>query len=286
MIVQSSCLPECTNLTDAIDIIGEMTEDVFQTAVGESRMRKLNHKHTAFLTAQQQPWSRICSSVADLEALQLVAQAVSYSDSGFLLLETAQEIVQSVFFEHSLTCSWAAKPCFLVEKLLRYLPIIVLGLNQSVSGEKQIMSIAARPSDGSQFLQQIVTLATTVNQAATRTQETLRDLPIHDYLLVMETERDRRVFKGLVVAVTNKTFVRQAFGWERGSIAKISEDLGVVDCFVADFHGMLRSIEYHGTTSSAQRKRMRHESLLQLAVNGFLGSKKRGGRPSKIRQFE
>ena len=182
-------------------------------------------------------------------------------------------------------CPWAIRPCTLKKKLLNYLPVITIDLNQSVSGVGAVTLVSARPPDGSQFLQQLCVMASKANKAAAKTQEIIQGLPISDYLLVMDTEKDRRVFKGLVAAVTNPTFVRQNFNWSRSSIAQISEDLDVVGCFVADYHEMMHSIEYCNTASVQKRRQMRKQANLQLKLNDFLSSHGHGGRPSLILEY-
>ena len=101
----------------------------------------------------------------------------------------------------------------------------------------------------------------------------------------METERDRRVFKGIVVELAGSTFCRQQFNWNLGSIAKIQEDMGMIDCFLADLTNLLTSIEYCAEVSPAKRRSMRRRARLKIALAGFMGSGKCTGAPSLIHRF-
>jgi hypothetical protein len=224
------------------------------------------------------------SAACTLEALLLVGSAIQCSDSGFLELETASELVAHVFHIQDCKCAWLSRKHLMLSKLMKYLPIISVKLDGAVSGKSTSFNISARPPEGNCMLQQVATLAAIANSASSQTQTALRSLPMKAFLQVMETERDRRVFKGVIAAVTNPTFVRSAFNWHSGSIANISEELGLVDYYLADLHKMMQSVDYCNATSTAVRKRMRREALLRLNLNGFLGER-RGGRPSLIEQY-
>lgn len=284
--VQSSSLPEHITLTGAILTLEEMASEGFQATVTANRLKRKTSRHCAYLTTDQQLWGDLRSSVPDLDALQLVAEAIASSDSGFIQLNTVREMVESSYFEHQQQCPWVVRPITLITKLLRYLPVITIKIGASTSGVKAALHVSARPPDGSQYLQQIGALVTTANHNAAQLSERLRNLPIKSYLAVMESERDRRVFKGLVTQITNPTFVRSAFNWQQGSISKITEDLDAIDFYISDVHQMLQSVDYCSATSPAVRKRLRKKAFMRLSTNNFLSSRKRGGRPSKIRQFE
>ena len=271
----------------AISTLEEMASLEFQAQLGLARSkRKAGGRHSAHLSSEQQPWKDLCSSVPDLDALHLIGMAISASDSGFISLDTVREMVECAFLEHQQSCAWLVRPSILTSKLLRYLPVMMVTRGALVSGQKTAVHVAARPPDGAQFLQQIGSLVAEVNSIDAQVQQKLRALPIKSYLAVLETERDRRVFKGLVTQITNPTFVKAAFNWQHGSMSKITEDLDAIDCYVSDIYQLLQSVDYCNTTSSAVRKRLRKSAFVRLATNNFLGSRKRGGRPSKIRQFE
>ena len=277
--VHTSLLPDGMSMSDAITILDGMTGSKFQTVL------KANTKQKAkILNEDQAPWRKVACDVPCLDALATVALGILSCDTGFLDLSTVVEMVRSVYAEHKATCSWLRRPKELLSQLMRYLPVTSVRFYAAKSGQKTVFKVAARPPNGHQFLKQVQTLASVANINANATQNTLKALPMASYLMTLETERDRRAFKGLVVAVTNPTFARSTFNWKHASIGKISEDLELVDVYLADVQQLISSVEYCNTVSPAVRKRMRREAMVRLSLAGFLG-KKRGGRPSKIEQY-
>ena len=206
---------------------------------------------------------------------------VETCDTGFVAIGTAIAAIESVFSGFDQTCSWTSRPSTVVLKLLRYLPLLnVKTVEATTSYTRDLNLLSARPPDGAQFISQISTLAQMLSTSAQSTQRKLQSLPIRSYLQVLESERDRRVFKGLISQLTSSSFVCETFGWKASSIAKIQEDLSLVDCHLASVNSMLTSIRYLSTPSLAVRKRMRRDQMAKLALSGFLG-RKRGGAPSK-----
>lgn len=277
-------MPPHLSLQQCLGTIEGMITLEFQAKVKAARKARTKHKHAKFLQQGQEPWGAICSDVPTLEALHIVGSAILCSDSGFIGLETASNLVEHIYGGHNSECPWLSRKSIVSRKLLKYLPVVSVQLDSNKSGKATSINLAARPIEGGQMLQQLTTLASIANESASETEATLRRLPIKDFLRVMDSERDRRVFKGVITAVTSPTFVQSAFGWQSGSIATISEDLGLVGCYLSDLHLLLQSVEYCCTSSLAVRKRMRREALLRLSLNGFLG-KKRGGRPSLIQKY-
>ena len=107
---------------------------------------------------------------------------------------------------------------------------------------------------------------------------------MQQYLQSMDTERDRRVFKGIVAQITSDTFVRSAFNWRKGSIAAIRADLEMVDFYIADLNRLLTSVDYCAIVSASKRKAVRMKVRLALAQSGYL-ERKRGGRPSLLHAY-
>ena len=281
--VTSSNLPEELDLQDVINFFAEMLSEDFQQHHKASKQN--HHKKPPSYT---DPWSVIMSSVRDLEWLSLAAEVVLSSETGFVSVKDLQAMLQD--FEVTLpggsTCPWLnSQPRDFIGKLLRYLPVLHLKFNDvTTSGVEQMSMIAARPTGGSQMLCQIASLAAATNHAANHTEQSFRDLPIKKYLQCMDTERDRRVVKGIIAQMTSETFVRSAFNWKRDSISKIKSDLGIVEFYVAELSNLLNSVEYCMTESPAVRKRMRRAARVALAQSGFL-EQKRGGRTSKLSEY-
>lgn len=95
----------------------------------------------------------------------------------------------------------------------------------------------------------------------------------------------KKMFKGLVTQLTNESFVCQTFGWKHISMAQIHQELGMADFYLADLQATLKPVEYWPTTSTSQRKRMRWQAQIKVASEARFLNSKRGGWPSKIRQF-
>jgi hypothetical protein len=280
--VQASPLPEHLSLQECLDTIEEISSPESQQKYKEARIARADHIHAKFLRQGQEPWAPICSAIPTLDALQIVGNAILCSDSGFVGLDTAVSLVVHVYADYDEECPWVSRKHKVIEKLLRYLPIMCVQLDASLSGQATTYNFSARPPDVN--LHQVATMAAIANTATAQTQVALRSLPMDQYLQAMGSERDRRIFKGVIAAITNPTFVRSAFNWQAGSIASIGEDLGLIDCYLSDLHQMLQSVSYCSTPSPAIRKRMRRQALLRSSLNGFL-TQKRGGRPSLIDRY-
>lgn len=265
--VSTSLLPDDVGLTDAMGTIADLLE--------QSRVLKKQNHHK-FLSADQEPWSHIARNVADLEALMAVGEAVSCCETGFISCTVLMEIVEELW-EGPNGCPWLRKMCTFREKLLRYLPVV------SVQVPTGFM-VGMHPPGGQHFLTQITQLASSLHSAASETQERLRAMPMRDYLRSMGCERDRRVFKGVIAQLTSPTFCKQQFNWQHDSIARIQEDLSLVDSYLSDLNNLLSSFEYCTETSAAKRRAMRRKARVSRALAGFLGAK-HGGRPSKLRQY-
>lgn len=276
--VQSSTLPEHMDLSGVVDRLAEMQDASFQAR----RKRKSDMKEAA-VAANYSFWQKIAADLQTIEALEVVGRMIDCCDSGFVQLNTIKAAVDSVFEEHSESCGWSTRCQRLVEKLLKYLPVVHIVIGKG-AGDANVDFLAARPPGGNEFLRQIASLAEMAENAYQETKRKLGALPVKQYLTVIDTERDRRVFKGLVAQITNHTFVRSEFGWRKESIASIEEELGLVEFHTADMHNLLLSMEYVGTKSVAKRKRMRRDARAKWALLGYL-NQKRGGRPSKLEKY-
>ena len=226
----------------------------------------------------------------DLELLHFAAEITINSESGFVPVEDMMQILQAAEGDGSCTdqahCPWLhGRKNRFVSKLLQHLPVMYLDFHEVCGGNLQkSQCFTSRPTGGPEMLHQIVSLVAMVDTAATNTQSKIESLPVQQYLQSMETERDRRVFKGIVAQITSDSFVRSAFNWRKGSIAAIKADLGMVDFYIADLNRLLTSVDYCATVSVSKRKAMRVKVRLALAQSGFL-ERKRGGRPSLLHAY-
>jgi hypothetical protein len=170
------------------------------------------------------------------------------SETGFVSLANVIEMLKEMedAGEH---LSWLhGHPSRVLDKLLRYLPVIHLEFDQSSpNGTMKASVLAARPPNGSQFLHLLEAMAAQADHAANDTTNKLRAAPVKQYLRAMDTERDRRIFKGVVAQLTSDSFVRSAFNWHKSSIADIKGELDLVEFYMSDLNKLFNSVQYHCT---------------------------------------
>jgi hypothetical protein len=282
-------------LTDVSDhmqtsmLSDDLTLDSVQTLLdvildrSEEEVMASRKQHQSSLDDEAAPWRHIATDPKTVETLSMVAELVLASDTGFVPLPMIMDFVKAR------DCGWGRWPNELVAKLLRYLPLVYVHFADVESeSSTEAQYIAARPPGGRVYLSQIARLAATTHNAATNTEKRLKELPIKDFLVSMECEKDRRVFKGLVAKLTSPTFVKQTFQWNYRSMSRVCAELDLVDVFLVDLNSLLTSVQYNTEISLSKRKRMRRTVRMKSDLSQFLARKRgtdQGGRPSLIDEY-
>jgi hypothetical protein len=209
-----------------------------------------------------------------------VAVVIVCSASGFLLLVDASALfeeahVKSIDGESTMK----GRPQRLQNVLLRYLPMLSVALEER--SEKVLLCV--RPPQAHDHILQFATLAMLVRVNSRESEQRAKEVPVLKYLHFLSTEQDCRVFKELLTHSTRTDFVVKQYKWKRGSIAAITEELAVIDFYMADLDKFLESVSYQAESKAYQRQKQRAAALAELRVSHFMLWKgEKGGRPSKL----
>jgi len=274
----AATLPPSMTLEAASDLITKLTSNDVQSQV--AKQKKL--KRPFFPSdSPYRPWRHMATKTDCLELLAIAAGIILSCDTGFVLLSTLREMLTSC---HGVSSYCLTGSYRLRDTLLWHLPVVMVKMP---NGDREHLQLffAARPVGGVGQLNSMVSMAASLQAAAGKSCKKMCELPIRSYLRALDSEKDRRIMKALIVKLTSQSFVRAAFNWKASSMAQISEEMDLVDVYLGGLHQLLASVDYACTHSDYERRKMRLMAMQSAATSRWMLRKSLGGRPSLIERY-
>ncbi|GAQ93096.1 hypothetical protein KFL_012960010 [Klebsormidium nitens] len=264
-------LEESVALDETIRVFEQLLEEVAST-------QQLWTAKKESVAEWAKPWARVAGDAAKLTVLLEISSAISLAESRFFSLSDAHTFAQQSYAEMDLRYPFQAKPSNLLDCLLRYLPIISV----TVTVDSSEVQLCARPLQSDAFIRQFATLARQLQEKSQETRNRVRELPVQKYITFLDTEKDRRVFKGVVAQLTSPEFVQKEFGWRTGSVAAIVAELEGMATYLGSLDVLFRA----ATSSETPRRKKKAAARAELKATRFLLRKgAAGGRPSLLTKY-